>query len=245
MGADGGTTYGQVIQPSTKIRILADQVIVGGAGSVGMGQLCFDRIEQLWSQTGYSESKGIVDVQREIQEAIRSEVDRNRPQAVANIPLIGQQQAMAMLDTAVLVGARVGGNSGRSELYYFDWLGNTQNAQDNLPSLATSSGAQLALPFLSFLRSVFWPNGPPNIANGVYSVVWTLTYAIRHSTFGLADPIQVVLVRDSESPIIHELSKAEIGQHQDRVAELEYQLQEWFAGDGSDPPSAPPPLQME
>ena len=240
MGADGGTTAGAVIQPTVKLQTIGDNIIMGTAGPRGLGQLYRRQVELLWNNQDFGVSKSVEDAQKAIRDAIQQEVGAAKAIAQSNIPLMGQQPAVQQVDTSTLVAVPVGGHSGRSQLIRCDWRGNVEAASNDLPYFSLGSGFQLAEPFLAFLRNVFWPNSPPTIANGVLSVVWTLVHSIRFGSYGLSDPIQIVVKYDGKQAKVRELSQGEVDAHREEVSAAEAHLKGWREGIDSQKPIPSP-----
>ena len=242
IGADGGTAVGPVIHPTAKLHVLAGNIIMGAAGPTGLGQLYQNQVEQLWTQKAFGTSTTLADAQRLVRDAILKEVNPAVARAKSNIQWVSQQQAVQSVDSAVLVAATVGGYQGRSQLILCNWTGEVSAASEDSPHLSIGSGRPLAEAFLGFLRHVFWPNQPPSVANGVFSVVWTLVHAIRFSSWGLSDPIQIVTLHDGKQPRIKELTQAEIIGHRQNVSAAERYLRTAREGEHpSDPFPDPPP----
>ena len=91
----------------------------------------------------------------------------------------------------------------------------------------------MAVPFLAFLRAIFWPDNPPALSKGILSTVWTLTHAIRVKTWGVADPIQVAVLSAKDGQILaRELGEAELQTHQQTVYDVERYLSDYPASGG-------------
>lgn len=59
------------------------------------------------------------------------------------------------------------------------------------------SGQGITDPFLLYLNSVFCPEGPPTVKNGIFLAIWTLEHVINTNPGGVHGPVRVgVLERD-------------------------------------------------
>ncbi|MGD0233172.1 MAG: hypothetical protein ABSC55_01400 [Syntrophorhabdales bacterium] len=53
--------------------------------------------------------------------------------------------------------------------------------------------------FLAFIREIFWKEGPPKIADAIFSVTWTLDLAIKINPGGVNGPITVAVLKQDKS----------------------------------------------
>jgi hypothetical protein len=47
--------------------------------------------------------------------------------------------------------------------------------------------------YLAFMCDIFWKDGPPGIADGIFSVLWTLDMVIQINTGGVNRPIRIAV----------------------------------------------------
>jgi hypothetical protein len=84
---------------------------------------------------------------------------------------------------------------------------------------------QIADPFLAFLRRVLWKDKSPSLGEGILATLWTLLHAIDTNPGGVADPIQLIILRrEAKQYEARELSDSELGEHKQAVKELEVHL---------------------
>ena len=250
MGADGAATLGAplglptVVQPTTKLHILQDKMIMGVSGQVGLGQLYCASVEQLWKSNQLGRNVSLSEVKGKLRDSIFKDLEPAIRGANASIPFLGNNAAIQSIGTQSLIALPVGGPTGDPELIQLDWLGNPEAASTDLPFVSIGSGQQLADPFLAFLRHIFWPDKLPKVAEGVFTIVWTLAHAIEINPGGVSDPIQLaVLERKSGRELAaRELSQEEIEEHRAMMLEAEEHLKHFkddASGVSSSIPEAP------
>ena len=232
MGADGAATLGTplgsptVVQPTTKLHILQDRVIMGVSGQMGLGQLYCDSVENLWINKQLGMNASLPEVQRKLSDAVSNDVEAARSKAIASVPLLGNQVAFNSINTNSLIALPVGGLTGSPELIQLDWQGVSEAASDDLPCVSIGSGQSLADPFLAFLRHIFWPDRPLKVSDGAFAVVWTLAHTIEVNPGGVSDPIQLVVLERAKGRELaaRQLSENEIEEHRGMMREAEAHL---------------------
>ena len=96
-------------------------------------------------------------------------------------------------------------------------------------SIAMGIGQLLAEPFLSFLRRVFWPAGPPTYQNAIFTVTWALEHAIAVNPGGIGGiPHIAVLAAPRSGPLqARMLTNDEIAEHRQNVQNAEAYLRSY------------------
>lgn len=216
---------------------------MGVSGPVGLGQLYSDRIEQLWKNKKLGMTVSLPDVMRLIHQAILQDAQHAVAGANACVPLLGNNNASGLALTASIIALPVGGVTGRAELIQCNHLGMAEAATSDLPYVCVGSGQPLADPFLAFLRSVFWPNAMPTLADGIFATVWTLLHAIRVNPGGVSEPIQVATIGYKGKELFaNELTPDQLQEHRENVGAAEKHLADFknLAKDAPDSASNPP-----
>lgn len=242
MGADGaatlGTIFGQgtVMQPVRKLQRLADRLMIGVSGPVGVGQRISGTIAQLWNSGQLSNIESF-QVMQKIRQALGPVLLLEITYASEATKLIGQAAQQFAL-TQTLLAAPI---DGQLRLYCFGCTGDPEEITTNIPFVAIGSGQNLADPFLAFLRTIFWKDSAPNIAEGIFATFWSLRHAIRRNTGGVADPIQIMTLRavGEDSFAVKELESAELEETEQAVKAAEDHLSQFKQAKGEPPPSAP------
>jgi 20S proteasome alpha/beta subunit len=243
MGADGAATLGAlgqhtVLQPVKKLNKIGNSVILAVSGSVGLGQRIGGLVNQLWVG-GQLPPMTSFDAMTRIRQTIGPHLNLEIQYAVEAGKLLGMGVAAQSAVSLSMLAAPI---EGTHRLYQFDHTGAPEEATKDLPFVALGSGQNLADPFLAFLREIFWKNSQPNLSEGVFATVWSLTHAIRRNTGGVAEPIQLMtLSKDAQDNYgIKEFDAAELQEHRQAVSEVEQYLTD-FKRKQADPPPVPPP----
>jgi hypothetical protein len=96
-------------------------------------------------------------------------------------------------------------------------------------SIAMGSGQLLAEPFLSFLRRVFWPAGPPTYQNAIFTVTWALEHAIAVNPGGIGGVPHIAVLTAPPGGGLHArmLTSDEIAEHRQNVQNAEAYLRSY------------------
>ncbi len=166
MGADGAATSGtmgtQTIrqQVRKKLKIVADSIVVGTSGPVGLGQRFADEVETHW-KTGllfrdeinqaYRTSAGLMTFLRgHFWKHIDLEIQIAR--AASQVLPLNLTMVDALATTLIAIPVP---NVGAPSLSHFDPQAFPEEASDDLPFFAVGSGQLIADPFLAFMRRLF------------------------------------------------------------------------------------------
>jgi 20S proteasome alpha/beta subunit len=245
VSSDGAATLGALgqrtaRQPTRKLEICHNAVIVGTSGPIGLGQRIFGEIEELTQNNGLQNKKPF-----QAMNAIRIELFNKYIQPELQAAQVARgvvgQPALDSALSATLVAMPV---KDRGCLFAFDQQGAPEMASDSLPFMSIGSGQPLADPFLAFIRRVFWPDRCPTIPESVFAVVWTLDHAIKTNPGGVADPVQVaILEKQDNNWRARELDEAELHEHREATSSAEDALRAFrqaMASSGGSPPETPP-----
>jgi len=166
-------------------------------------------------------------------------------------PMLRQEMVYAT-DTAKLIGHPAASSAaisltvlaipiqGTLRLYQFGCTGEPEEATANIPFIAIGSGQNLADPFLAFLREIFWKQSQPNTSEGIFATVWSLLHAIRRNTGGVAEPIQLLTIKqEAGRAVIKEFDDAELQETRQGVTEAETYLSQFSRPQPTPPPTPP------
>lgn len=221
MGADSGATLGDItglktiMQPTTKLNVIAGKAIVGTSGPIGLGQLYADRVNRVHNEI---RDLGSAEVCRRLRDEFRQDAEiAFRMCAMARQVLGPQAGVGAIATTLVALAAKDG-----AHLIQFDAECCPEIATEGLPFVSIGSGQIIADPFLAFLRRIFWKDRLPSISEGSFAVVWALNHAIKTSPGGIAEPIElaVLTVRGTQA-IARKVPREEWQDHLENVTEAE------------------------
>jgi 20S proteasome alpha/beta subunit len=232
VGADSAATMGSlgnrtVIQPTKKLEIISDRVVLGVSGPVGLGQRFAHELA-----TGYSAgefaSKPPVEAMTMISTKFRSHMAPEYQAAQMAQPIIGNGLASTDTITTSVVSMVI---SDKAELFQFDQQGAPEKATQGLPFVSIGSGQPIADPFLCFLRKIFWETVEPNLNEGIFATLWTLQHAIEINAGGVAGPIHIATLTKESTGRGHntewkarELGDTELQEHVEAVKAAEQKL---------------------
>lgn len=226
MAADGAATLGSMgqgtaQQPIKKLDILNEKIIIGVSGPVGLGQLLKGEVESMWDKSAFSNKKPY-EVMSLMSQGFRQHIIPELKTAQEARNTLGNAALSPAISTT-LIALPV---SGDLCLFQFDPQGSPEQTVDGLFFVSIGSGQPIADPFLGFLRRIFWPEeGQPTIDEGIFAAVWALDHAIRVNPGGVAEPMQVITMKQNGGSVeINELSVAEIDSHRGAVNSAESKL---------------------
>lgn len=229
MGADGGATLGDVtqftvMQPTKKLKIISESVIIGTSGQVGLGQQFKAATEKVWQDKKLVGQKS-TGAGKELSKALwecaviewqRAAITRG------SAPVVAQMGTNFQIAIALPV-------SGKPCLFQFDRKCSPEETTEDLPFFAIGSAQKTAETFLAFIREVLWKkNTVPSLADGRFAAFWTLEHCIRISPGGISEPKQIATLENTKKGWrARELSEPEITHHSGMVNEIEKHIEEF------------------
>jgi hypothetical protein len=242
IAADSAATYaalGQstISQLTKKITIIDKSVVVACSGAIGLSQRFVEEITQLWRGNAFSGATSVAagtKIGAKLKEHITPEM--HVAQFARNV--VGQSavaNATCLSITALPVNKV-------PTLIQFTEIGSPEVASGNLPFVSLGVGQTTADPFLAFLRSLFWRDREPLLADGIFAALWTLKHAIAHAPGGLALPIDIaVLEQPSGKWAARMLSAEELQEHEQNIQSAQEALVNYKApkAEKLEPPPTP------
>jgi len=182
IGADSSATFVHngtfrtIEQPTEKLEVIGDKVIVAGTGHVGFGQRFIEIVGNHWRQKTFNEQPSLIAkyLCREAIEDLRG--------TYAPLGAYGALVAFPHKDKGLC-------------LCEFD----VQSFQpefktDKLWYCSMGCAQPITDPFLGFIRGVFWKDGPPSLQDGIFAVTWTLQQAIDLNPGGVGGNIRIAVI---------------------------------------------------
>ena len=190
IGTDSAATFGNslglrtVEQPTDKIVIVDNQIIIAGTGAIGLNQRFCNLVQTQWSDKQYK-GKDIYTITQDITKTALGDFSKTFILPQHPHPLNVNFGALAAIPC-----------KGGYYLCEFE-VGSLQPELKNNHSWYCSMGSAQPITdaFLGFIRSVFWDRGQPTLADGVFCTVWTLQQAIDLNKIGRASCRERVLDR--------------------------------------------------
>jgi hypothetical protein len=239
VGSDSSATFGNVgaptiEQPTRKLDVVADSLILAGTGQIGLNQrFCAQLAAMHAAGTGEKGFAGHDPVEVGKRMSIAGITDFFSTQAPK-----GQYGALVAFRTRKLLQL--------CEFAVSDFQPELKNERIWYASMG--SGQSIADPFLGFIRKTFWKDGMPNVAEGIFAAAWTLKHTIDLNPGGVNGPIHLATLtwvdgKVGEKHIAKFLDEGQIEQHLESVAEAERYLADFRSvlGGGTVAPDVPLP----
>lgn len=234
IGADSSTTFAAsggirtIEQPTQKITIVSNSVIVAGTGQVGFAQR-FDHIVDQAYRNKLFQSHQI-----EIGKTLCAMAIQDLGSTGAKL---GQYGA--------LVGFVCGDKARLCEFAVGDFQ--PEFKDEKIWYCSMGSGQLITDPFLAFIREVFWSEGPPTVQDATFAITWALDHAIAVNPGGVNGPVKVAtLQRHGGKWHAATLEEADLEEHRQNIAQAKERLRSFPAtqqpegGDVPDVPAPPP-----
>lgn len=189
VGADSAATSalasGQptVEQPVMKIQIVDEKFIIAGTGAVGLGQRFTSIVRNLWDKKAFSG---------------KTEIESAKLMSATTIQDFGQTfMKPGSFGALVAYPNKDGDNNHRCHLVEFAVNDFQPEFKDkNLWYVSMGSGQAIIDPFLSFMREIFWSDGPPTVQDAVFIVTWLLDHAIKVNPGGVNNPVKIATLEN-------------------------------------------------
>lgn len=234
IGADGSATFAQgrrptVEQPTEKLRIIDDRVILASTGSIGQDQRFAEILEAEWKANlfrGKSPTQGCLELSRK---------------GLVNFEYTAVD--LKNVEYGCLLAFPY-----KHETCLFEFSSDRfqpEQKDHRIWYVSMGSGQPIVDPFLALMREVFWKEGPPTHRDATFAVVWALQHAVRTNPGGINEPIQVaVLSKESGDMRARLLDEDTLQEHRQNVAGAEEHLAKYadiLRGDAdAEPPPEPP-----
>jgi hypothetical protein len=191
IGADSSTTFAQgknrtIEQPSEKISVIDNHIIVAGTGQVGLGQRFVKIVHGLWSSNKFTGH--YIDCAKQVTQAVINDF------SATSAPMGGY---------GALVAFPVAGKPHLCEFAITDLQ--PEFKTENLWYCSMGSSQPITDTFLAFMRDIFWKDGPPGIADGIFSVLWTLEMAIQINPGGVNGPVRIAVMSGTKGNLTAKL----------------------------------------
>ena len=216
IGSDSSATFTTtpsiptIEQPTKKVTIIANKVIVAGAGQVGLGQRFNAVVEKAWGEGTF---RGTNNTPLEIAKRL----------CVAGIKDFAETSGPKG-NYGALVAFPCGKKFCLCEFAINDFQPELKD--ENIWYVSMGSGQPIADPFLGLLRRVFWNESLPRLNEGIFAVTWTLQHAIELNPGGINGPPQIAVLSPDENGdlLARLLDDAELAEHLDNVRGAEEYL---------------------
>jgi 20S proteasome alpha/beta subunit len=225
MASDSAATFATGLQYTigqqqiTKVQNLADAMLYGSTGAVGMAQLVCDRVAKIWQA---NKTLFLNATAAEAMNKLGPEIAQLVSIYVGNGQMLRPEGGLqsALCKSLLAIPLRDG-----VRLVQFDFSGAPEEATRELPFVALGSGQPIADPFLAFLKRILWKEREPSVSEGRFAAAWTIDHVIHTNPGGVAGPLQMAtLAMQNGKPKIDIIM--DTAEHQQAVGEAERVLSE-------------------
>ena len=230
IGTDSSATlsHNTIEQPTQKLFIVNDEVIVAFAGDFGLAQRFRLVCQRLF---------------RELPANLEHRVDIGRLLSASAL------QDFAATGTNATQFCALVGFSYQNDFHLCLFSqGNFQPyfLEPNLWFTSMGNGSQITDPFLALIRDVFWSDRQPTVQDGRFAVTWALSHAIDVNTGGINGPIQMAVLEQQKmsgsSFQVRKVDEFELREHMKNVSDAKEYLRNYVESQQSDEASDVPQL---
>jgi 20S proteasome alpha/beta subunit len=234
IGTDSSATFTHgpqrtIEQPTEKLSIVAQSVIVAGTGPVGLGQR-FNRIAEIAYKKNLFAGSDHIEAGKALSRHAIEDFSHTflKP---------GQYGA--------LMGFHMGNQPRLCEFAVSDFQ--PEYKDEGIWYVSMGSGQPITDPFLALMRSIFWGDGLPTVQDGTFAVTWALEHAIEVNPGGINGPIRVaVLQRSKEGEdrfVARILDDGDLQEHKENIGAVKALLRKYAAAQNpsEDAPDVPKP----
>lgn len=220
VGTDSSATFGQgqqrtIEQPTEKLRIVGQSVIVAGTGAVGLDQRFTRIVENAHAESLFASSDhiktGMNLSRRAIQDFVSTHVKPGHYGA--------------------LVGFQMGDQPRLCEFAVSDFQPELKD--EGIWYVSMGSGQPITDPFLALMRNIFWLDGLPTIQDATLAVTWALEHAIEINPGGINGPIRIAVLQRSKrrrnSLIARILEDDDLQGHKENIGSMKQMMRDYAA----------------
>lgn len=229
IGTDSSTTFGSgmgdrtIEQPSEKLRIISDVIIVAGTGQVGLGQR-FGRVVEI----AYAE-KVFVGGKHHI--AVGTELCKR---ALADFGSTNVQRG----SYGALIGFPVGGKACLCEFSPADFQ--PEFKTEAIWYCSMGSGQPITDRFLALMREIFWRGGLPTVQDATFAATWALDHAVQVNPGGINGPVRISVMEKSAGKFrTRLLEDDDLQEHRQNIEQAKERLRAFSSSQRADAPDTP------
>ncbi len=215
IGADSSATFiaGQqrtIEQPTEKLWVVADNVIVAGSGYIGLDQRFHAIVEKAWDEhvfqkTPLEAAKWLTATA--IQDFVSTSAPKGHYQALVAFPYQHKPQLC-------------------------EWDINTFQPElktERLWYCSIGSAQPITDPFLALMRDILWEHGCPGLHDGIFATTWALEHAVMVNPGGVNAPIRLAVLEHGPKGLLQArvLDDDELGEHRQNIKEAKRLLRDY------------------
>ena len=206
-GAGGLRT---IEQPTEKLDVIGERIIIAGTGWVGHGQRFKNIVDKAWKAKEFvnirdGTTREPLDVCHQLASATTANFAQTKTPrdtyGALFVASIGGKPVLCEFDVRAFQPTIY------TERMWFCSMGSTQPITD---------------PFLALMRTVFWPSVQPTVNQATFAVTWALDHAIAVNPGGVNGPSRIaVLERGERDYRARMLTDEEISEHRSLIEQVQ------------------------
>ncbi|MBZ5526563.1 MAG: hypothetical protein LAN71_01485 [Acidobacteriia bacterium] len=229
IGTDSSATFGSgmgdrtIEQPTEKLKIYSEAIIVAGTGQVGLGQRFGHIIEKAYDDKVFRGTQHFTTVGTELCKRTHTDFGLTgvRP---------GQYGA--------LVGFALGEKPFLCEFPISDFQ--PEFKTETMWYCSMGSGQPITDPFLALMREVFWDHGVPTVQDATLAVTWALDHAVKVNPGGINGPVRIAILEKNAGKFRGRvLDDSDLDEHRQNIGQAKERLRAFPASQSADAPDTP------
>jgi 20S proteasome alpha/beta subunit len=208
IGADSSATFAAaqfrtVEQPTEKLELIGDNVLIAGTGQIGLGQRFKRIIEHAHRDKNFSKGVDVVDLCRQLCAKTRTDF--------GSTGVAGSQYG-------AIVAFGIGETFHLCEFAIADFQPELKLNHPKLWYVTMGSAQIITDPFFALLREVFWKESQPNVREGTFAALWALDHAIECNAGGVNAPARLAVIqKDGAAFKAKHLTDADLAEHREAI----------------------------
>jgi 20S proteasome alpha/beta subunit len=184
IGTDGSATFGffpgfpTIEQPTEKLVIVNNNIIIAGTGEVGLGQRFCEIIKKVPLAKLSEDANKFA---RYLTQEARIDLEYTKAE-------IGHYGALVAFHRA-------------GEPYLCEFAVKDFQYEFKTKSLwycSLGCAQHITDPFLGLMRDIYWQNGQPSISEAIFTVTWALEHAVNVNPGGVNNPIRLSVLEKTD-----------------------------------------------
>jgi len=229
IGTDSSTTTGSGIgppimeQPTEKLKIVSDTIIVAGTGQVGLGQRFGYIVEKAHAEKVFLGTNHFTSVGTELCR-----------RTLTDFGSTGVRPAQY----GALVGFALGDKPHLCEFPVSDFQ--PEFKTETMWYCSMGSGQPITDPFLALMREVFWGSTVPTVQDATFAVTWTLEHAVKTNPGGINGPVRIAVLEKHQGKFrARILEESDLEEHQQNIEQAKERLRTFATLQNADAPGTP------
>lgn len=201
-----GAAFRTIEQPSNKVCIIDNNVIIVGTGPVGVGQRFCAIVKEAWQKKFFQNPA--LEIAKGLTAASIDDLKKTfaQPGMYGSLVAFPAEKKHHLCEFAL---SDFQPEFKTKDLWYCS-MGVAQPITD---------------PFLGLIREIYWHNTPPDLNDGIFAATWTLDHAIKVNPGGVNGPIKIAILESRKGQFkAREIDETELAEHRQHIEDVKDQL---------------------